>query len=164
MKRNNRVNKNNTSNEDEMFLQPEAFGDKSPLLARIVALMIDSEVYQNDTLAEVKKNITAPLYTNKCLLFFRGNKLVGYVSWAFLTEEAEARYMERPNSLEVTDWGEGERIWIIDLLAPYEQMDSVKLMNQLRLAAEERNFGGHTVKFKRVYNDGRESRIQEIVL
>ena len=149
--------------EDEIIILSEFINDKTALMSRVIALMMDSEVYLNDTLYEVKKNLIAPIYTGKSLLLFKNNKLVGYASWAFLTEEAEKRYIEDSNSLEVTDWGLGENIWLIDVITPYNSKDTFKLINHLKEVAKEKNLSWKTCKFKRVYVDGR-VKIQEVTL
>lgn len=47
-------------------------------------------------------------------------KPVGYVVWAFLAKEAQNRFLRTKNfELHVSEWDEGDALWIIDLLAPF---------------------------------------------
>lgn len=41
----------------------------------------------------------------------------GYVTWAYLTEETERRLIDNPNaSFHLSEWNEGDRLWIMDLV------------------------------------------------
>lgn len=52
---------------------------------------------------------------------------IGYASWAWLSAEAEKRYILDPNSLRYQDWQSGERLWFIDFIAPFSFRDTIKL-------------------------------------
>ncbi|WP_402721338.1 toxin-activating lysine-acyltransferase [Janthinobacterium rivuli] len=44
---------------------------------------------------------------------------IGYVTWAYLTREVEQRFVEDPNFLlHFSEWNEGDRLWMIDFVAP----------------------------------------------
>ena len=46
----------------------------------------------------------------------------GYVTWAYLTPEVEARLLGDPQfALHLSEWQEGENVWIMDLAAPHGQ-------------------------------------------
>jgi cytolysin-activating lysine-acyltransferase len=41
----------------------------------------------------------------------------GYMTWAYLTEETERRLINDPNALlHLSEWNEGDRLWIMDLV------------------------------------------------
>ena len=42
-----------------------------------------------------------------------------YASWAWLDLAREHQYLSDPLSLKATDWISGDRMWIIDWIAPY---------------------------------------------
>lgn len=45
---------------------------------------------------------------------------VGYLGWANLSAEAEARYVNKPiTGLQSDDWNSGDRMWCIDFMAPF---------------------------------------------
>lgn len=148
--------------KNEVIVTPDHFTDKTALFGRIVTLLMDSEIYLPDTLRDIKKYLAAPLFTNKCLLYFRDTTLVGYCSWAFLTEEAENRYIAHSNSLEITDWGFGDRLWLIDVAAPYGGKDAITLLNTARKhAVTHLGAKGKRLKFKRYY-DVTNYKVQEV--
>ncbi len=48
------------------------------------------------------------------------SRAVGYLSWANLSAEAEARYVANPaRGLTAADWNSGDRMWVADFFAPF---------------------------------------------
>lgn len=149
--------------QKEIIFTPEYIQNKNELIGRIIMLMSDSDVYLGDSLYALKKNITAPIYSNKSLVYFAENKLVGYCSWAWLTEDSEKKYIANSNSLEIIDWGMGDRLWLIDVVAPYNSKHAYNLMKYVRKHVIAQGFKGTKVKFKRYYNV-KDYKIQEVEL
>jgi hemolysin-activating ACP:hemolysin acyltransferase len=51
---------------------------------------------------------------------FVGNdgKLLGYITWAWFSEESEARWQSGTLTLpHISEWNEGDRLWILDFVA-----------------------------------------------
>jgi len=51
--------------------------------------------------------------------FFRdsGDKVIGYMTWALLAEDAERRLLQDPEVIfHFSEWNEGDRLWIMDLV------------------------------------------------
>lgn len=151
------------SNQKEIIFTPEYIQNKNDLIGKIIMLMSDSDVYFGDSLYALKRNISAPLYSNKALLYFIENKLVGYCSWAWLTDDAEQKYIENSNSLEIIDWSIGDKLWLIDVVAPYESKHALNLMKYVRKHVVSQGHKGTKVKFKRYYSQ-KNYKIQEVEL
>ena len=46
------------------------------------------------------------------------HKLLGYMTWAWFGEETENRWKQgRSDPLHISEWNEGDRLWILDLVA-----------------------------------------------
>lgn|GEM_PF-3376155 len=58
-------------------------------------------------------------------LFEDGHRPLGFLSWASLSPEAERRYLKNPNSLSQEDWSSGDRVWIVDCVAPFGHFPSM---------------------------------------
>jgi len=67
----------------------------------------------------MKTSVVPAVAHQSNLVFSEGPRLVGYISWACLTEENEAKYIANPHQLLLRDWVGGDRLWFIDLIAPY---------------------------------------------
>src|SRR2546426_9170112 len=50
---------------------------------------------------------------------------VAFVSWALLTEEVEKRVQSGAWRLQPADWRSGDRLWVVDLVAPHGGLDAV---------------------------------------
>lgn len=70
---------------------------------------------------------------------------VGFVSWATLSADVEDRFLseDRPN-LHLSEWNEGDSLWIIDFVAPFGNLKYI--LRDLRDVV----FSGHdTVRYVR---------------
>ena len=135
--------------------------DKMALIGRAITLMLDSHIYLPDTLYIIKKNLVSPVFKNQALIGIRDGKVVGYLSWAFLSEEAEARYIADSNCLDIPDWNSGDRIWLIDVVAPLG--DAGAMLAEVRKQADLHGLRGKKVKFKK-YDENNEFQIREVRL
>jgi hemolysin-activating ACP:hemolysin acyltransferase len=59
-----------------------------------------------------------------------------FVSWAYLSEEAETRFL-RGDRLTTQDWMSGDRLWLMDLVAPYGQGSAAKMVKAWHEAIPE---------------------------
>lgn len=90
----------------------------SSVLGEVTWLMAQSELHRDWPIASVMQWVLPALMYNQYRLYRRGGKPVGYVSWARLSAEVESLYVRDPSSLQPADWQSGDRIWLIDWLAP----------------------------------------------
>ena len=139
----------------------ETITDKMTLMGRAITLMLDSSIYLPDTLYAIKKNLIGPIFKNQALIGIRDGKVVGYLSWAFLSADAESRYIADSNCLELTDWNSGDRVWLIDVVAPFG--DAGMMLSEIRKQADLHGFSGQTVKFKK-YDNNNKFQIREVKL
>jgi cytolysin-activating lysine-acyltransferase len=145
--------------ETEAIIMAKDINDKSTLIGRVITLMLDSSIYLNDTLAEVRQMLTAPIFTDQAMIMVNDGKVTGYCSWAFLSDEAEKKYIADSNSLEITDWKSGDNIWLIDVITPFD--NGTALLNEARKVAKRRGLNGRTIKFKR-YKDWKNFQVREV--
>lgn len=54
-----------------------------------------------------------------------------YVSWAYLSADAEKRYILDPTSLKIDDFKSGDRLWFIDFISPFGFADTIKLRREM---------------------------------
>jgi hemolysin-activating ACP:hemolysin acyltransferase len=64
---------------------------------------------------------------DKIKFFFNDEgRVCGYVIWALVAEDVEDRFIRSGSmDLHVSEWNEGESLWIIDLLVPYGSLKYV---------------------------------------
>ena len=54
-----------------------------------------------------------------CGLFNADGKVVAFAAWAYLSEAVEKRLQEAEPRLAPADWKSGDRLWLINLFAPF---------------------------------------------
>lgn len=147
--------------ETEAIIMAKDISDKMTLVGRVITLMMDSDIYLVDTLMDLKKMLVAPIFTDQAMIMVKDGKITGYCSWAFLSDEAEKRYIADSNSLEVLDWNSGDNFWLIDVITPFD--NGTALLNEARKMAKRRGHGGKKIKFKR-YKDRKNFQVREVTI
>ena len=74
---------------------------------------------------------------------------LAFASWAFLNEEAEQRLMTGKGRIAPGMWNSGDRVWLMDLVAPFGGRDDA--LKELKSAV----FPGRTVKTMAPGPDGK---------
>jgi len=85
----------------------------------IFYLLLASEIHREWSVAEVYKFIFPPLELGQYEIFKVDGQAAGFVTWAFLTDEAAEGYVNETRKLQPDDWNAGDRRWVIDLVAPF---------------------------------------------
>lgn len=88
------------------------------ILGEVVWLMSQTALHKNWPLSSVHWWIAPALRHNQYRVYRQGNLPVGYVAWAYMSEDVERRYVKNTMSLTPTDWRSGDRLWFIDFIAP----------------------------------------------
>lgn len=95
-----------------------------------------------------KSHRDAPLHTLSVLLLpaikrrqfilaAEAGRPVFYLAWAKLSAEAESRYLRNsPLSMPEADWDSGERMWILDWIAPFGHTRAMTRLLERRLFAD----------------------------
>ena len=91
----------------------------------VVGLMADSDLHRRWRVADIVRLIYPPLELQQAWVFFRGKNPVGYFSWAYLSAEAEEGFQTATRRLKATDWKSGNRLWYIDVIAPYGDLPEI---------------------------------------
>lgn len=91
----------------------------SSVLGEVAWLMTQSELHRDWPIASLMQWVIPALLNDQYRLYRRENKPIGYVSWGRLSAEVETRYARDPSSLQPIDWTSGERLWILDWIAPF---------------------------------------------
>ena len=125
------------------------------VFGQVVWLMMNMPQYRHVFLTDLEWMVLPPIKLNQYRLFRAGNHIVAFAAWAFLSEAAEARLQEPNPRLAPADWKSGDRLWLIDLHAPFGQQELV--LKELRETA----FKGKNFKMHRWTPQGRQ--IVEIV-
>jgi cytolysin-activating lysine-acyltransferase len=92
---------------------------KLPLLGPVVWLYMHAPSHKHLFLTDVEWMIIPPMALNQYKLYMKEEAPLAYASWAYVDEETEKRLLAGRIRLAPKDWKSGERLWLIDLVAPF---------------------------------------------
>ncbi len=95
------------------------------LVGSIFLLMMNSPTHKNLLLSDMEWLVMPAVSSKQMRLIRHNDRPAAYVSWAFLSDEAEQRLLGASPRLTPRDWKSGEKVWIVDLVAPEAMMDGV---------------------------------------
>jgi cytolysin-activating lysine-acyltransferase len=110
-------------------------------------------------LAQIRAAFEPPLVLGQIRVFRFDDVPRGFYTWALLSAEAERRYVTG-EALLPEDWRSGNRLWLIDLIAPYRGLTS----GIVRWVMTPGNFTDRAFHFRRVTQGNRTRRIVHIRL
>jgi cytolysin-activating lysine-acyltransferase len=89
------------------------------MLGAAALLMMRAGGYRDLTPAEIEGRVLPALLANQARVFLYGLQPIGMVTWAHLAPEAETRLVSEGALPKAEEWSRGDRIWIIDVIAPF---------------------------------------------
>lgn len=133
-----------------------------PLLGAVVELMMASERHRGDSVADIERLIVPPLKLGQRACVWVNEGLVAFASYALLSDEAEDGFISGSRRLQASDWRSGEKLWLMDAIAPYGHARG--LCGELREKLRERGFAGRPIRFRRNYHDGGPRRYASVIV
>ncbi len=61
---------------------------------------------------DIRRRVTIPLFLRQIVTFYEGSKLCGFVTFAYLSDDAESHMAT--TGIYPTDWRSGKNFWIVD--------------------------------------------------
>ncbi len=95
----------------------------SHLFGEMAWLLTQSPLHRELRLGDLEWLLMPPLIHRQFYIFRSGDQPVGVALWAECNEAAERKLqsnlMEPANKLSLEDWKSGDRLWLVDLVAPF---------------------------------------------
>jgi len=112
--------------------------DQTQLLGAVVNLLGASPIHRTWSVGTLYRLIMPPIWLGQCFAFADGeDRLVGWFSWADLTDQAAAGFADSSRKLQAEDWAAGDhsRIWIVDGVAPWGGLSHMARVIRQELSA-----------------------------
>lgn len=92
----------------------------------IKALLKDSPYHCKYTQRDIERCVMPAVGFKKYMAYYDGDKLVGFLSWAFLHEHQVEGYLNKTRKLKPIDFmrNQGD-LWFIDFIAPYGNVRTI---------------------------------------
>jgi len=111
----------------------EAFNE-AEVLGSSIWLWMHSKSHRDAPLHMLSALLLPAIKYRQFVLVSENTKPVFYMSWANLSLEAEQRYLYNPpQCMPEDDWTSGERIWVLDWVAPFGHTRAMKSLVARRL-------------------------------
>lgn len=99
---------------------------------RLAWLWSNSTLHRDWTTNFQARFLIPPIYLNQYILCCDDNKMpVAYCSWAWMSRASEIKYLLDPSYLEPSSWNDGDRLWIIDFVSPFDLTNTKHLYQQV---------------------------------
>lgn len=115
-------------------------GDKVAVLGNAVWLLTQTPTHKHLFITDLEWLVLPAVALNQFRLWRRGTVPVAFATWAYLSDEAEARLKQGIRRIAPMDWKSGDNLWLMDLICPFGGQDEA--MKELK----EKAFKGKTVK------------------
>jgi cytolysin-activating lysine-acyltransferase len=126
------------------------------VLGQVVWLMMNMPIYRHVFLTDLEWMVMPPIMLTQYRLFRADNRVVAFAAWAHLSEAAEARLQEPNPRLAPADWRSGDRLWLVNLFAPFGHQEVA--LKEL----EQTAFAGKTFRMHRRGPDGKMAVVEVV--
>ncbi len=89
------------------------------LIGSITHLMINSTLHQRYKIVDLVERFIPSLIHNQFRYYEVNGSPIGFVNWAWLTDEIEQKFQTGNYVLSLTDWSGGEHLWFPEFVAPF---------------------------------------------
>jgi cytolysin-activating lysine-acyltransferase len=93
------------------------------MLGEMTWLLTQSPLHRALAIGDLEWLVMPALIAEQFYIFRDGERPVGLALWAHTTEQGEAKLgrgmVEPGNRLSLEEWTSGDRIWLVDLVAPF---------------------------------------------
>ncbi|WP_299484525.1 toxin-activating lysine-acyltransferase [Acaryochloris sp. IP29b_bin.137] len=104
---------------------PEVMQQRLQVLGGITWLMLQSPQHWHCTIEELEARILPSLTLGQFRYYEVSGQPLGFVSWAYLSAEAEEKYQTGGYQLLPQEWRSGEQLWCIDFISPFDYDQSI---------------------------------------
>lgn len=102
----------------------------SDVFGQIVWLMTQSKSHQTFFLSDLEWMVMPALLLRQFRIFPGKDRPMGVALYAYLSEETERRLEAGGSRIAPNEWKNGDRLWLLDLVAPFghqkEMLDDLK--------------------------------------
>lgn len=92
---------------------------KFQLLGEVTFLLSASPLHRQAAIGDVTRNILPAIELNQFRIYRKKDNPVGFVAWAYFSEEVEQRFTAGPTELKLRDWRSGSNLFFVEFVAPF---------------------------------------------
>ncbi|BAY88888.1 MULTISPECIES: toxin-activating lysine-acyltransferase [unclassified Tolypothrix] len=98
-----------------------SFSTQQPLklIGSITHLMISSPLHRKYKIASISERFVPSLIHNQFRYYEIDGNPIGFVNWAWLTDEVEEKFLKGKYVLQLDEWQGGNNLWFPEFIAPF---------------------------------------------
>ena len=89
------------------------------LIGSIAHLMINSPLHRQYKIADLTERFVPSLLHNQFRYYEVDGNPIGFVNWAWLSEEVEQKFLSGTYVLDLDEWQGGDNLWFPEFIAPF---------------------------------------------
>lgn len=89
------------------------------ILGEVTYLMSASSIHKYFWVIDINNSMLPAIELNQYRIYDNKNRPIGFVSWAYLSNEIEEKYISSPTILKLEDWKSGDNWFFVDFIAPF---------------------------------------------
>ncbi|MEM6913687.1 MAG: toxin-activating lysine-acyltransferase [Pseudomonadota bacterium] len=105
-------------------------------LGDLAFVFVRAPSYQGVTVSALRAALEPAIDTGHFAVLRQDHIPRAFISWAYLDEEAEARFLNGAR-LTTQDWISGDSLWLMDVVAPYGQGSAARMIKAFHAAIPE---------------------------
>lgn len=94
-------------------------------MGELTYLFFRNPIFANLPLHQARRQIQPPVDLDQFVIFRDGERPRAAITWAFLSEAAEARFLAT-KPLEPREWRSGTRMWVMDMISTFPNSGGAK--------------------------------------
>ncbi|MDY6902766.1 MAG: toxin-activating lysine-acyltransferase [Cyanobacteriota bacterium] len=147
----------NVEDNNSDYLTSESEQQTAPLLSvqqrlqligSITHLMMSSKLHSQYQISDITERFIPSLIHDQFRYYEINGNPIGFVNWAWLSDEAEAKYSTE-YELQLPEWSDGDNLWFLEFIAPFGHANLI--IKDLRNSIFSK---GMQAKSLRIKNDG----------
>ncbi len=95
------------------------------MLGEVTWLMTQSQAHKNFFLSDLEWMAMTPILLKQFRVFYAKDRPIGVIFWGRVNDEVEERLKKGNARLKPQDWKSGDKLWVIDIVAPYGGQDEM---------------------------------------
>jgi len=108
----------NIQPEQDTDAPPETLRRDPNVFASAVWLMQRSPRHRHLFISDLEWALLPPMALKQFRLFHKNGMPLAFATWAFVSDEVEARLKEGQMRLKPDEWKSGENCWLVDVVTP----------------------------------------------
>ncbi len=109
----------NIDNSQDGILTSSSTQERLQMIGAIAHLMINSPLHRQYNISDIAERFVPAMLHNQFRYYEIDGNPIGFVNWAWLTDEVEQKFIDGAYVLNLDEWQGGNNLWFPEFIAPF---------------------------------------------